>query len=162
MANRIRNFSRFYALLKDMQGDQAEIKEQLCLNFSGGRTASLQELTAQEYNAMCTAIERESPRKRLSEAAHTAEIKRQRSAVLKRIQKMGIDTTDFAAVDNFCLDKRIAGKVFRHLTIEELKKLIPKLEGMLRKDQQRQESDHLMKGIDLDGLLRRTGSQIPS
>lgn len=160
--NKIKNFARFYALLKNIPGERDELKEQLCLNFSGNRTNSLHELTPQEYNAMCVALERSNPPRQLSEAAHTAEIKRQRSAVLKRIQKIGIDTTDFSAVDEFCLDKRIAGKVFRHLTIEDLKKLVPKLEGIIRKDRARQDADNIMKGLDLEGLLRQTQKQIPS
>jgi len=158
---KIKNFSRFYALLKNIPGNSKDLKEQLCLNFSGNRTASLRELTPQEYNALCAALERE-PGNRLSEAAHTAQIKAKRSAVLKRIQKMGIDTTDFAKVDEFCLQPRIAGKVFRHLTIDDLEKLIPKLESILRKDQTRQVSDHLMTGLDIEGILRLTENQIPS
>ncbi len=61
------------------------------------------------------------------------EIRRRRSAVLKRVQRIGIDTTDWGAVNAFCLDTRIAGKKFRELDGEELLLLIPKLESILKK-----------------------------
>lgn len=61
------------------------------------------------------------------------EIRRRRSAVLKRVQQIGVDTTDWGAVNAFCLDTRIAGKKFRELDGEELLLLIPKLESILKK-----------------------------
>ena len=42
-------------------------------------------------------------------------LKKKRSAVLHQMQLMGIDTANWAAVDNFCLGVRIAGKKFREL-----------------------------------------------
>jgi hypothetical protein len=72
-----------------------------------------------------------------SEADFKAELKALRSAVLKRLQKMGIDTTDWAKVDNFCLNPRISGKAFRHLSKEELKDMIPKLATISRKDSEK-------------------------
>ena len=51
------------------------------------------------------------------------------------MQRLGVDTAHrtFAAVDEFCLDPRIAGKPFGMLTVEELQALVPKLEAILRK-----------------------------
>ena len=57
----------------------------------------------------------------------------QKRAILKRVQRIGIDTTDWGAVNAFCLDVRIAGKKFRELDGEELLLLIPKLESILKK-----------------------------
>lgn len=130
---KVKNFARFYAILKNLPGDPDEIKPQVVGSFTGGRTTSLREMTPYEYNNMCDTLEHGTLDK-MSEAEFKSEIKRQRSAALKRMQKLGIDTTDWAAIDNFCLDGRIAGKVFRALTVEELKALIPKLESILRKN----------------------------
>ncbi len=126
------NFSRFYALIKALPGNPEELKESLVKSFTGGRTASLRAMTGDEYCRMCDSLDSSRPAS-LSEGEFTAEIKRQRSAVLTRMQKLGIDTSDWDAVDNFCLNTRIAGKVFRALSIEELKRLIPKLEAIARK-----------------------------
>ena len=49
------------------------------------------------------------------------------------LQVIGIDTTDWDRVDAYCLDARIAGKVFRKLTIPELEALVPKLKAIARK-----------------------------
>lgn len=73
----------------------------------------------------------------MDERAFIDEIKRRRSAALKRMQKIGIDTTNWANVDNFCLNPRIAGKRFARLSMEELAALIPKLENMLLKDEKK-------------------------
>ena len=90
-----------------------------------------------EYNNMCAHMQQvvdkhnAKIKKPLSEQERA--LKAARSAVLTRLQKMGIDTTDFGKVDQFCMINKIAGKLFRHLTLEELKDLIPKLEAMMAK-----------------------------
>lgn len=65
-------------------------------------------------------------------------LKRQRSAVLLRLQKIGIDTTDWNRVNAFLEDIRIAGKPFYKLDYEELTGLIPKLEAILKKQTEKQ------------------------
>lgn len=52
-------------------------------------------------------------------------LKKKRSAVLHQMQLMGIDTANWAAVDNFCLGVRIAGKKFRELSADDLDPLHP-------------------------------------
>ena len=44
-----------------------------------------------------------------------------------------MNTADWKAVDAFCKDKRIAGKVFRELDTEELNALNAKIRAMRRK-----------------------------
>ena len=61
--------------------------------------------------------------------------------MLNRIQRLGVDTTDFSKVNAFCQDRRIAGKPFGMLTVDELDALIPKLEAMLRKPKPRAEAE---------------------
>ena len=91
------------------------IKEVLVSQFTGGRTSSLRGMTpAPEYEEMCSVSQ---TGKQLGEpsAAYGSGCARARSAALNRMQRLGVDTADrtFAAVDEFCLDPRIAGKRFR-------------------------------------------------
>lgn len=127
-----KNYSEFYALLNKLPGASTGLKEDLVFQFTNGRTTSLREMKDEEYRAMCAALR--GAHSGMDERAFTDEIKRRRSAVLKRIQRLGIDTTNWANVDNFCMNPRIAGKRFAKLNLDELAALIPKLESMLRKD----------------------------
>lgn len=127
-------YSRFYALLGRMAGDREQIKEILVSRYSNGRTASLREMKAAEYEAMCDAMEAEIKHPGLTELEYKRELKRLRSAVLKRMQKIGIDTTSWDAVDTFCLQPRISGKKFAQLQLHELEVMIAKLEAIRRKN----------------------------
>lgn len=133
MKDKPRSYARFYALLKRMAGDREEIKRTLVDRFTGGRTTSLREMRTGEYEAMCRALDAELAHPGISEEEAGAAIKRHRSSVLRRMQKIGVDTSDWNAVDAFCLDNRIAGKRFALLSVEELQALLPKLEAILRK-----------------------------
>lgn len=128
----VKNYSRFFALIKNIPGDHEELKENLVLAFTNGRTKSLREIRPDEYNRMCDSLQTSS-KPSLSQKDFTAEIKRKRSAVLKRIQQLGVDTSDWAAVDTFCLDPRISGKEFRKISLDELGRLIGKLEMIASK-----------------------------
>ena len=139
----VKNFARFFSLFRTMDNPDDELKQELVGTFTGGRTTSLREMKPAEYNRMCDSLQAALCGQ--SEADFRAEMKRLRSAVLKRMQKMGVDTTDFAKVDRFCLDARIAGKVFRHLSKEELMKLIQKLEAIARKDAQKPAAKSLVQ-----------------
>lgn len=128
------NYARFYALLKQVAGADAEAaKEALVAEHTGGRTSSLREMNQREYDVMCDTMQSEVNHPGISEDEYKATIKPIRSAVLHRMQKLGIDTTDFNAVDSFLLNSRIASKRFAQLTAKELQDLIPKFESMLRK-----------------------------
>ena len=59
--------------------------------------------------------------------------KRLRSGILVRLQKYGVDTTDWQCVNRFLEQKKIAGKRLYEMTNDEMKELIPKLESMLKK-----------------------------
>lgn len=127
-------YSRFYALLGRMAGDREQVKEMLISRFTNGRTTSLRKMTAAEYDAMCTAMEAEVKHPGMSEYDYRRELKRLRSAVLHRMQKLGIDTADWNAVDRFCSQPRIAGKRFSQLELHQLEALIAKLEALRRKN----------------------------
>lgn len=138
MGTKKRNYSRFYAVCKAKGVDLELYKEDLISEFTHGRTTSLKEMKDAEYEEMCDCLQND---RRASENgdAFQARRRKSRSAVLNRIQRLGIDTTDFSKVDAFCLNKRIAGKPFGMLTIEELDALVPKLEAMLRKPKPQRE-----------------------
>lgn len=110
------NYAAFYALLKSMPGAS---KEDLVLQWTNGRTASLKEMSEREYTLMIRQLRQQ--------VENLEEKKKARSAVLKQFQLYGIDTTDWDAVDRFCASPRIAGKAFRYLTIAELKTLRVKM-----------------------------------
>ena len=135
------NYARFYSLLKQMPGagtmDATSLKEDLVWQFTNLRTQSLKEMRESEYNSMCAhmqqVIDKHNAKMKKPLSEQERALKAARSAVLTRLQKMGIDTTDFGKVDQFCMINKIAGKLFRHLTLDELKDLIPKLEAMMAK-----------------------------
>ena len=110
------NYAAFFALLKSMPGAS---KEDLVLQWTNGRTASLKEMSEREYSLMIRQLRQQ--------VENLEEKKKARSAVLKQFQLYGIDTTDWDAVDRFCASPRIAGKAFRYLTIAELKTLRVKM-----------------------------------
>ena len=110
------NYAAFYALLKSMPGAS---KEDLVLQWTNGRTASLKEMSEREYTLMIRQLRQQ--------VENLEEKKKARSAVLKQFQLYGIDTTDWDAVDRFCCTPRIAEKPFRYLTIPELKALRVKM-----------------------------------
>ena len=124
-----RNYARFYCLLKKLPGAD---KETLVEQYTHGRTVHLHETTIQEYDAMCNDMERVAGFDKRREAIRK-ELRRKRSMCLKLMQQLGIDTTDWARVDNFCLNPRLAGKLFRNISIEELEELSVKLRIIKRK-----------------------------
>lgn len=133
MAQEVTNYVRFYTLLSRMpyKGDKEDLKRSLVSEFSLGRTGTLKEITRQEYNAMCVAMERMMPsqeRDRWKE-----ERRRVRSVCLKLMQQIGVDTTNWNTVNRFCISPKIAGVEFRELDIEDLGRLSLKLRMILKK-----------------------------
>ena len=124
-----RNYARFYTLLKKLPGAD---KETLVEQYTSGRTTHLYETTMQEYNAMCNDMERVAGYDEFVESIRR-QLRRKRSEVLKLMQQLGIDTTDWNRVNAFCQDARIVGKAFRHISIDELEALAVKLRVIKRK-----------------------------
>lgn len=149
---KVKNFARFYALLNKAQADdKEEVKAMLVDSFTGGRTTSLREMTPKEYNAMCDSMDDKPARPANSTAA---ELKKQRSAVLHRLQMLGVNTADWSEVDKFCLNSRIAGKKFYNLTAEELALLVPKLAAIARKPvKSKSEPEKLKRKPEVDALI---------
>lgn len=138
MGTKKRNYSRFYAVCKAKGVDLELYKDDLISEFTHGRTTSLKEMKDAEYEEMCDCLQNDR-RSMESGEAYQARRRKSRSAVLNRIQRLGVDTTDFSKVNAFCQDRRIAGKPFGMLSAEELDALIPKLESMLRKPRPQRE-----------------------
>ena len=111
-----RNYAAFYALIRQLEGIT---KEELVRQWTGGRTDSLRAMSDTEYKAMLRALRGET----------TDEIarKKARSAALKQMQRYGVDTTDWDAVDRFCRSPKISGKKFAQLSVKELQQLRLKL-----------------------------------
>ena len=118
-----RNYARFYALLKQMPYAD---KETLVEQYTHGRTTHLHETTAQEYRIMCDEMERVSGYAERRKALQ-AQLRKNRSACLRLMQQLGVNTTDWAQVDNFCRNPRVSGKRFAQLDEEELGTLQVKL-----------------------------------
>ena len=111
----VTNFARFYALFGKVPyyGDREEFKRLIVRQYTRNRTESLREMTRAEYNECCAALEQltgqDEWRKKLRE-----ELRFRRSVCLKLMQKIGIDTTDWARVNDFCLNPRNAFRAARH------------------------------------------------
>ena len=128
------DYARFWALLALMPcADRDDLKEQLVMQHTGGRTASLRDMKVKEYEQMIRAMESATGRNDRKLSADLAALKKKRSAVLHQMDILGIDTSNWEEVDRFCLQKRIAGKRFSKLDPEELSALLKRLKAILRK-----------------------------
>lgn len=128
----VTNFARFYSIFKRVPkiGDNEYLKKEMVSVATGGRTESLKEITRKEYDDLCNLLEKRFPEKR---NIYVEQRRKKRSSCLKLMQKIGVDTTDWTTINNFCKSPKIAGKVFAELDIEELQQLSIKLRMILKK-----------------------------
>ena len=129
-----RNYARFYALLKQLPHAD---KDTLVWQYTQGRTKSLKEASKWEYDVMCRDMERvvnNDNKVALKQAA----LRKARSGVLHQLQIYGLDTTDWATVDAFCQNPRIAGKPFRELTIKDLNEVNKKIRVIIKKQKEKE------------------------
>jgi hypothetical protein len=128
----VTNFARFYSILKRVPkiGDNEYLKKEMVSVATGGRTESLKEITRKEYDDLCNLLEKRFPEKR---NIYVEQRRKKRSSCLKLLQKIGVDTTNWTAINNYCKSPKIAGKVFAELGIEELQQLSIKLRMILKK-----------------------------
>lgn len=124
---------RFYGLLNSMPGAN---KEELIWQYSNMLTTSLSEFYDKNpngYKQMISAMQRmvsESNQETKTAYIIDRELKNRRSAILHRLQKMGIDTTNWDVVNKFMRNPRIAGKTLGEMDTDEMDLLIPKLEAI--------------------------------
>jgi len=124
---------KFFALLRQIPG---ATKESIVWQYSNMLTTSLREFydkRPEDYKRMIADLQIKV-NKISGHYNSDAEIKKLRSAVLHRLQKHGIDTTDWGRVNIFLQQPRIAGKMLFEMTATEMKSLISKLESILSKD----------------------------
>lgn len=108
-------------------------KERLALEVSGGRTESLRSLSGEELADLREGLKQATGSTPTPTRKGSPSRRRARSRVLHLLEDYGIDTGDWAAINAFCRDKRIAGKDFGRLTEEELVALARKLHAIIRK-----------------------------
>ena len=131
-------YARFFVLLHKMKGAE---KEELVWQYSGMRTGSLHDFRDSDiagYNKMIEDMQRtvDSFEKDLER-----ETKKLRSAILFKLQKYGIDTTNWTSVNRFLEQNRIAGKRLYDMNCEEMRALITKLGSILNKEKKVEEEE---------------------
>lgn len=127
------NHAAFFGLLKQLP---ETTKEEIVHAFSNGRTESLtefQKIDIRAYNLMILELQ-----KRV-QLENDRETKKLRSGILNRLQRYGINTTDWHEVNRFMEQPKVAGKRLYELTQDEMRSLIPKLEQILRKTKEKQQ-----------------------
>ena len=133
MQGQVTNFARFYTLLNRMPyvGDKEDLKRELVLQGTNGRTNSLREVSKKEYVAICEAMERVAPG--IDRDKFAEQLRKSRSVCLRLMQKIGVDTTSWRVVNDYCKSPKIAGADFRVLSIDDLDRLSLKLRMILKK-----------------------------
>ena len=106
MAQEVTNFARFYAAFNRLPctGDREELKRAVVRQYTWNRTDSLREMARHEYEDCCQALERLTGQ---TYDVIRAELRRRRSACLKLMQQMGVDTTDWERVNQLCRHPRL-------------------------------------------------------
>lgn len=120
-------YGRFWAAFRQLtlHADPEECRREFVRQFTNDRTDSLKEMRRGEYNTLCAAIEG------LNQDRN--ELRSRRSTVLKLLQELEVDTTDWAQINDFCRHPRIAGKEFGRLSVDELTDLAKKFRSIKRK-----------------------------
>lgn len=133
----MRGYSDIWAMINKLAGEleTEDLKRVMCESVSEGRTDSLRELTGGELVKL-----RSELRERTGFKPQRAnyELRRKRSLVLKQLERYGIDTENWDAVNAFVSDSRIAGKEFAELDEEELDQLRKKMYSINRKKRVRE------------------------
>lgn len=127
MKQQVSNFGRFYTAIREMNpiGDRDDVKRSIVLQYTDGRTESLREMTRAEYDRCCADLERGT--------GGREKLRKERSATLHLMQRMGVDTSDWERVNALCRDPRIAGKDFRRIADDEHPELRARLRAIARK-----------------------------
>lgn len=122
-------YGRFFALVKGQE--EMVDREELCLQFTDGRTGSFTGMTDAEFQEMCDCLEARQLQDRNS---YKEKVRKARSSVLLRVGRLGINTVDnWDEVNAFLLSPKIAGKLLYEMDLQELKDLTRKLEAILKK-----------------------------
>ena len=133
------NFARFYELARRTNTvlSTEEFKTMMVLQYTQNRTFHLHEMTTAEYNALCSALQKQLDGNTQTQILQDR-LRRSRGRTLHLLQDWGIDTRDRQAVDRFCLQPRIAGQRFARLDTAALSRLQRKLQAMIKARAERQ------------------------
>ena len=124
---------RLHILYAKHRLDQEQYRAMI-VELTDGRTDTTKELTYAEAQYLAGYITGANTKlQTTAEQMAVQAIKKQRSAVLKRLQQIGINTASWDAVNSYLKSPRIAGKPLYDLDSDELAALIPKLESIKRK-----------------------------
>jgi hypothetical protein len=124
---------RLHVLYSKHRLDEEEYRAMI-MELTDGRTDTTKELTYAEAQYLAGYITGANTKLHTTAKQMAAQaIKKQRSAVLKRLQQIGINTASWDAVNSYLKSPRIAGKPLYDLDSDELAALIPKLESIKRK-----------------------------
>ncbi len=104
--------------------DKGDVKEAVLSAFGVRRIRDLSESQLDELIEKLKAIDAEKNKFK------AAEIRKYRHYCLSMMQKIGIDTTDWYAVNDYVLNEKIAGKHLYELSVDELKALHRKLRSI--------------------------------
>ncbi|MFV0505903.1 MAG: hypothetical protein ACK5L5_04220 [Bacteroidales bacterium] len=110
-------------------------KEELVAQYSEGETTSLRELYTHYPRAYALMV-----RNMQNAYNNDPEVKKLRSGLLHRMQKHGIDTTNWNEVNKFLWQTKIAGKLLFHMSKTEMRALTRKLESILKKRGRKKEA----------------------
>jgi hypothetical protein len=134
-----RPHGRFYALLAQMPGATKEVV--VSPYETSGHLSELAKRPA-EYNKMIDAMQR------MVDTQAEAELKKYRSAILKKMQEYGKHTTQWSVVNAFLSEPEIgvkkkngSYKMLYEMTKEEMIDLIAKLGSILSKEKKRMENE---------------------
>lgn len=143
----IKNYARFYSSFNRLTipGDKEEYKKVLVLQYTNDRTESLREMRPAEYIALCKSIE--------ELAGYDKELKAQRSSCLKLMQELGVDTTDWHEINNFCRNARIAKMPFGRIGLDGLRDLRKRLFALKAKGWRRDTAKEPIYMLNLAGVL---------
>lgn len=138
--------ARFFGLLKQLPGQS---KEDLVWQYSNMMTDSVSEFfnrdpygyarMVNDLQQIANSMKKHEQPQQPAKKTTSAITKQYRSAILKRLQKHGIDTTNWDRVNSFLENPRIAGKRLYEMTDQEMIDFIPKMESILKKDRQHEE-----------------------
>ena len=150
-------YSKFFAYFKLLPktGDEEDIKNELVSSISQGRTTSLRELSRAEYDLLLLKLDQMIWEQRKM-------LRKQRSVVLRLMTAIGLNTSEWANIDNFCRQPRIAGKFFRFLDYEELVALERKLRAIKGKRSAHSSDQPTANVLVLPQGLNITLNQLPS
>ena len=127
------NHGQFFKIIQQLPEAK---KEEIVWAYSNGTTESLSEFLKDDPKGYTLMINELQKRVQMEIDRET---KRLRSAILKRLQEYGVNTTDWHEVNRFLELPQIAGKRLYNMTHDDMRALIPKLQSILRKHNEKTE-----------------------